>query len=277
MKNVYLLCALICISAFAFAQAKVKAKPKPVPIDMTKYVLVEGGSFSLGSATGIEAHEKPEHQASVKSFYLAKYDVTFADYDRYCDSVKITKPGDMGWGRGKRPVIIVSWLDAVTYCNWLSRQDRLQPCYVINGTNVIWIDTAKGYRLPTEAEWEYAARGGNKSKKTIYAGAEQPDAVAWYAGNSGQQTLPVGQRSPNELGLYDMSGNVWQWVWDVYDGTYYQRSPAEDPTGPAEGPYRVMRGGAWYNNSSYITVSSRQYHTPDFRQNSVGFRVLRNK
>ena len=244
---------------------------------MTKFALVDGGSFAMGSATGIEAHEKPEHQVELKSYYIAKTEVTFDDYDRYCDSTKQAKPTDINWGRGKRPVVIVSWLDAVAYCNWLSKQEKLQPCYVINGTDIKWLDTANGYRLPTEAEWEYAARGGNKSHKTLYAGAEKPDDVAWYNANSNQQTQPIAQKTTNELGLYDMNGNVWEWVWDIYDGDYYQRSPVADPRGPAAGTYRTMRGGAWYNNVSYITVSSRQYHNPDFRQNSVGFRIARNK
>ena len=277
MKNAYFLFVLIFLSATAFSQPKKPIRPRVAPIDLNRFALVEGGSFTMGSATGIEPHEKPEHNVSVRDFYIAKYDVTFDEYDRYCDSTKLPKAGDMDWGRGRRPVIIVSWLDAVTYCNWLSKQEKLQPCYVINGNNVAWLDTANGYRLPTEAEWEYAARGGTKSKKTIYAGAEKPNDVAWYALNSQQRTQPVGKKGPNELALYDMNGNVWQWVWDVYDGGYYQKSPADNPTGPAAGYYRTMRGGAWYNNQNYVTVSSRQYHTPDFRQNSVGFRIARNK
>lgn len=278
MKNAYFLIVLICLSVTAFSQSKPKPiKPRAAPIDLNRFALVEGGSFTMGSATGIEPHEKPEHPVTVRDFYIAKYDVTYEDYDRYCDSTKLTKPGDMDWGRGRRPVIAVAWLDAVAYCNWLSKQEKLKPCYVINGNDVKWIDTANGYRLPTEAEWEFAARGGNKSKKTLYAGAEKPDDVAWYAMNSQQRTQPVGKKGPNELALYDMNGNVWQWVWDVYDGNYYQKSPADNPAGPAMGDYRTMRGGAWYNNQNYVTVSSRQYHTPDFRQNSVGFRIARNK
>ena len=278
MKNIFFLTVLICFSISTFAQTKVKSpKLKPVPIDLTRFALVEGGTYSMGSATGVEAHEKPEHQVAVRTLYFGKYEVTFDDYDRYCDSVKLSKPTDMGWGRGKRPVIIVSWFDAISYCNWLSKQHRLQPCYQINGIDVKRIDTANGYRLPTEAEWEYAARGGVNSKKTIYAGAEKPDDVSWYNANSAQQTQPTATKSPNELGLYDMNGNVWEWVWDIYDGDYYQKSPVDNPTGPVNGPYRIMRGGAWYNNVNYITVSSRQYHTPDFKQNSVGFRIVRNK
>jgi formylglycine-generating enzyme required for sulfatase activity len=278
MKNLLILSALICFCCIADAQtgAKNNQKKSP-PVDLTRFSLVDGGTFTMGSAKGIEPHEKPEHQVSLKSFYISKYEVTFDDFDRYTDSAKMPRTGDMSWGRGKRPAIIVSWLDAVAYCNWLSKQEKLQPCYAISGRDIKWLDTASGYRLPTEAEWEYAARGGDKSKKTIYAGADKPDDAVWYNANSGNKTQPVGQKSPNELGLYDMNGNVWEWVWDVYDATYYQKSPASDPTGPAMGDYRVMRGGAWYNNVNYVTVYSRQYHTPDFRQNSVGFRIARNK
>jgi len=278
MKYAYFLSILILFSASAIAQTKPKpVKPKPVPIDLTRFVLVDGGSFSMGSATGVEAHEKPEHPVSVKSFYLAKYEVTFDDYDRYCDSNKLAKPADADWGRGKRPAILVSWLDAVNYCNWLSKQEKLQPCYIVNGADAQWLDTANGYRLATEAEWEYAARGGGKESKTIYAGAEKPDDVAWYNTNSEKKTHPVGEKKANELGLYDMNGNVWEWVWDYYDGSYYQHSPAENPAGPSSGQYRVMRGGAWYNNASYCTVTSRQDNPSGFKQNSVGFRIARNK
>jgi sulfatase modifying factor 1 len=278
MKNTCVIILIFCLVTAAYSRSKGKpVKAEPVPVDLTKFVLVTGGPYSMGSGTGIEPHEKPEHQVSVSSFYLGKYDVTFEDYDRYCDSMKLMKPGDMGWGRSFRPVIMVSWIDAISYCNWLSKKDHLVPCYMVNGNNIKWIDTSSGYRLPTEAEWEYAARGGNNSKRTVYAGAEKPGDVAWYTANSDQKTQPVGQKAPNELGLYDMDGDVWQWVWDIYDGSYYQYSPSENPKGPTEGLYRVMRGGAWYNNASYITVSSRQNNTPDFRQNSVGIRLVRNQ
>lgn len=274
MIRLYILAIVALISYSVSAQTKSKAKP--IPIDLNRFVLVDGGSFSMGSATGIEPHEKPEHPVSVHSFYIAKNELTIEDYDRYCDSNKLPKVGDDGWGRDKRPAIYVSWLDAINYCNWLSRQDHLQPCYVINGTDVKWLDTAGGYRLPTEAEWEYAARGGAKSKHTLYAGAEKADDAVWYKENT-KTTQPVGTKKSNELGLYDMNGNVWEWVWDWYDGGYYLHSPTEDPKGPTTGNYRVMRGGAWYNNINYVTVSSRQNAAQGFRQNSVGFRIVRNK
>jgi formylglycine-generating enzyme required for sulfatase activity len=171
---------------------------------------------------------------------------------------------------------MVSWLDAVAYCNWLSEKEKLSKCYVINGESVMYLDTAKGYRLPTEAEWEYAARGGSKSHDYNYAGSADINAVGWYKDNSpGGGSKSVGQKTPNELGLFDMTGNLWEWCWDVYDGGYYGISPSDNPKGPESGPYRVMRGGAWYNEANYARVYTRQDHYPGFRQNSVGFRVAR--
>ncbi|MCW3125075.1 MAG: Sulphatase-modifying factor protein [Bacteroidetes bacterium] len=273
MKKISVLAAVVCIALAANAQSKKKTPPA----DPARFVNVEGGSFMMGTATGVEPVEKPEHKVQLKDFYLAKYELTFDEYDRFCDSTGRKRPDDMKWGRGKRPAMIVSWLDAVAYCNWLSKQDKLQPCYVIGDKDAKWLDTANGYRLPTEAEWEYAARGGKKSKGTHYAGADKPDNVAWYKANSQDKTQPVGQKQANEIGLYDMNGNVWEWVWDIYDGNYYQHSPEQDPKGPEAGPYKVTRGGAWYNKPEYTAVTTRQNNTPDFRQNSVGFRIARNK
>jgi formylglycine-generating enzyme required for sulfatase activity len=267
---------LLMLGCTAIAQNK-SGQLKPKPIDLNRFVLVEGGNFTMGSAIGVEPHEKPEHPVNVQSFYIGKYEVTFEEYDRYCDSNKLPKPNDNGWGRGRQPAIYVSWLDAVNYCNWLSRQDHLQPCYIVSGSDVKWLDTANGYRLATEAEWEYAARGGDKSKHTLYAGAEKADDAVWYKDNSSSKAQATGQKKANELGLYDMNGNVWEWVWDWYDGGYYMHSPTDAPKGPTTGNYRVMRGGAWYNNVSYVTVATRQNAGQGFKQNSVGFRIARNK
>jgi formylglycine-generating enzyme required for sulfatase activity len=273
MKKLSLIAALVCIVLAADAQ---KARKSPL-IDLNKFALVEGGSYTMGTNKGKEPVEGPEHNVQVKDFYIAKYELTFDEFDRFCDSTKRKLTDDMKWGRGKRPAMILSWLDAVTYCNWLSKQEKLQPCYVINDKDVKWLDTANGYRLPTEAEWEYAARGGRKSKGTHVAGSDKLEDVAWYNSNSDQKTQPVGQKQANEIGVYDMNGNVWEWVWDIYDGNYYKTSPSDNPKGPAEGPYRVTRGGAWYNKPEYVAITTRQNNTPDFKQNSVGFRIARNK
>jgi len=180
-----------------------------------------------------------------------------------------------GMGRGERPVISVSWNDAVAYCNWLSGKEKLSKCYKIDSTGVRYLDTAKGYRLPTEAEWEFAARGGNKSKGTQYAGSTNLNETSWYKINSSIGTMPSAQLKPNELGLYDMTGNVWEWVWDFYSDSYYKVSPVDNPKGPETGAYRVMRGGAFYNFANYTRVYTRQNSYANFMQNSVGFRIAR--
>lgn len=250
--------------------------PKSIAIDTSKFVLVEGGTFRMGNGTPVEPHEAPAHDVTVHSFYAGKTEVTFNDYDKFCKATQRDTVSSRGFGRGKHPVISVSWLDAIAYCNWRSHNEKLSLCYSLDSTGIHYSDTAKGYRLLTEAEWEYAARGGNKSKGTVYAGSEKPDETTWYAVNSNSSTHNTAEIKSNELGLFDMTGNVWEWVWDWYDSSYYLTSPALNPAGPENGSYRVMRGGAFYNNASYCTVYTRQNSYPNFMQNSVGFRIARN-
>ncbi|MCS6935212.1 MAG: formylglycine-generating enzyme family protein [Chitinophagales bacterium] len=277
MKTINLLAALVCIvTVQAQKSGSARPQPKKFVYDTARFVLVEGGTFKMGSDEPVEPHESPAHEVTLKPFIIGKTEVTFEEYDKYLLATRQDTAGKSLWGRGKQPAITVSWLDAVAYCNWLSEREGLSKCYIIKGDKVTWVDTAKGYRLPTEAEWEFAARGGNKSKNTLYAGSKDLNEVAWYKGNSGERTHPVASKKPNELGLYDMNGNVWEWVWDVYDWNYYKYSPADNPRGPDEGPYRVMRGGAFYNDERYVRVSTRQNAYVVFKQNSVGFRVARS-
>ncbi|HEY84898.1 MAG TPA: formylglycine-generating enzyme family protein [Chloroflexi bacterium] len=141
------------------------------------------------------------------------------------------RPDDNGLGRGSRPVFGISSYEAIAFCNWLSEKEGLIPCYTGRKKATRCDFSANGYRLPTEAEWEYAARGGPLSRGCQYAGSDDPDEVAWYDENSGGELHPVGQKKPNELGLYDMSGNMWDWCWDWYDSDYYNSSPEADPGG----------------------------------------------
>ncbi len=156
-----------------------------------------------------------------------------------------------------------------------SGEAGLTPAYSISGTTVSWDDTANGWCLPTEAEWEYAARGGNKSKGYKYSGSNTAGDVAWYSDNSGDKTHPVGGKAPNELGLYDMSGNVWEWCWD-WKGSYSSGSQS-DPRGPASGSYRVARGGGWIISARYLRSADRDYNSPGISNYNLGFRLVRRE
>ncbi len=190
-------------------------------------VFVAKGSFTMGDTWGDGWYdEKPTHKVTFTyDFYIGKYETTFDEYDAFCEAIGRSKPRDRGWGRGQRPVIRVSWWDAIAYCNWLSKKEGLPKAYDSNGNLLdkdgrVTTDPSKvvGYRLPTEAEWEYAARGGNKSKGYKYAGSDNEDEVAWYWQNSGDKyltgdwdddtikenncrTQELGKKAPNELGM----------------------------------------------------------------------------
>ena len=220
-----------------------------------EFVAVKGGTFQMGSNSG-RIDEKPVHSVTVSDFNISKTEVTFEQYDAFCDAIGRDKPDDEGWGRGNRPVIYVDWQDAFDYCEWMSKT------------------TGETYRLPTEAEWEYAARGGNKSKGYRYSGSNGIDAVGWYNDNSGGKTHPVAQKQPNELGLYDMSGNVWEWCSDWYSDSYYRSSPKNDPQGPNSGSSRVLRGGSWYYSGYYCRVAVRFRDNPVSRCFDSGFRLV---
>lgn len=233
------------------------------------YVLVRGGTFQMGSNSGYN-NEKPVHSVTVSSFYISKYEVTQKEYK----SLMGSNPSHASFGIGdNNPVYRVSWYDAVEYCNELSRKEGLTPAYSGSGDDIKFNFNANGYRLPTEAEWEYAARGGNSSLEYTYSGSNSIDSVAWYSGNSGIKTHPVGGKQANELGLYDMSGNVWEWCWDRYES--YSSGSQTDPTGKSSGSYRVIRGGCWGNNVSAFHLANRFDYSPVAQDGRIGFRVVR--
>jgi sulfatase modifying factor 1 len=244
-------------------------------------VLVQPGSFEMGWASG-RADEQPVHRVTItRAFYIGTTMVTFDEYDRFCEDTGRSKADDGGRGRGTLPVINVTWYDAAAYCNWLSEKHGLTPCYSGTGKTIHCDFDANGYRLATEAEWEYAARGGPLSHGYLYAGSDNPDEVAWYAANSGGQIHPVGQKKPNELGLYDLCGNLFEWVWDWYGDDYYAASPAEDPRGPPipaattpRGPERVRRGGSWREDAVNVRITARSFDYASYVGDN-GFRVAR--
>ncbi len=228
-------------------------------------VLVESGSFYMGSDSGNE-NEKPIHKVEItRPFYIGIYEVTFNQYDAFTLDTKIKSADPFNKERGQRPVMGVNWVQAVTYCNWLSEKEGFTSCYVIKGVNTTCNFDVDGYRLPTEAEWEFAASGGNKSRGFIYSGSNIIDDVAWYDKNSNNDFSPIGLKNPNELGLYDMSGNMWEWCWDFWDKDYYKDSPSIDPTGPLTKPKqdtiyfveRSRRSSRWINPEFYLRISNR--------------------
>ena len=215
-------------------------------------VFVEGGTFTMGctSEQGGDCfdNEKPSHQVTVSSFQMGKYEVTQAQWR----AVMGNNPSHFS-GCDNCPVESVSWNDIQDFIRKLNQQ------------------TGKKYRLPTEAEWEFAARGGNKSNGYKYAGGNDIGVVAWYTSNSSSKTHAVGQKQANELGIYDMTGNVWEWCEDWYGD--YSSSAQTNPKGPQNGSGRVVRGGSWRHLAWFCRVSDRGSNLPDYRHSSRGFRL----
>ena len=245
--------------------------------DLGEMVLVDAGNFRMGCEEG-ERDERPVHEVELtKPFYISKYSVTFDQFDEFCIDTDREPPDDRGWGRGDRPVIGLNWYDAAAFCNWASDQAGLDRCYYGEREDLAWDVLSEGYRLPTEAEWEYAARGGQFSRGYIYAGSNDPSDVAWFDDNSGGMTHPVGQKDPNELGLYDMSGNVWEFCWDWYAWNYYIFiTPLDDPLGanPIQHPNRSRRGGCFSSDQYDIRCTRRGYDVP-LRPGDNGLRLAR--
>jgi formylglycine-generating enzyme required for sulfatase activity len=213
-------------------------------------VFVKGGVFQMGGDDG-GSDEKPIHSVIVNDFYIGKYEVTQKEWR----AIMGTNPSHFK-DCDNCPVEQVSWNDVQEYIKKLNAK------------------TGKNYRLPTEAEWEYAARGGNQSKGYTYSGSNTIDNVAWYSSTSDSKAHPVGQKSPNELGIYDMSGNVWEWCSDWYGSDYYKNSSSNNPKGANSGPYRVLRGGAWDHRPANCRIAFRFNGTPAYRNGSIGFRVV---
>jgi formylglycine-generating enzyme required for sulfatase activity len=258
------------------APAALKEK-KPAPAThavsrppMPVLVLVPGGKFPMGSTNGLQ-DEQPVREVSLQDFYLGKTEVTFDEYDRFCEATGRAKPDDEGWGRGNRPVIHVSWLDAAAYCNWLSTAHGLTPVYTFLPDGRTGISrNANGFRLPTEAQWEYAACG---KQDFPYSGSTDLNEVAWYLNNSGNQTHPVAHKAPNALGLYDLTGNVREWCQDWYGP--YPAGATSDPVGAPTSKSRVLRGGHWGRNPEQQRITYRNAAKPDYHDYGTGFRLAR--
>jgi len=245
-------------------------------------IAVKGGTFDMGctdeQGSDCNKDEKPKHTVTVSDFYIGKCPITVAQFRKFVTATNYRTEAERDGGghiwTGSKweikndanwrnpyftqtendPVVLVSWNDAQKYVEWLNQV------------------SSKQYRLPTEAEWEFAARGV-KSKVYKYSGSNTLSNVAWYYEKKGGKTHPVGRKSPNKLGIFDMSGNVWEWCRDWYNRVYYLNSSKKNPTGPESGTRRVVRGGSWNNNAEYCRVSYRDSYHPGGRSNSIGFRL----
>ena len=239
-------------------------------------VKVEGGTFTMGATaeqgSDYDSDELPTHQVTLSDYYIGKYEVTQqlweyvmsysgtcadgSSMSAYASDVWLGSDPSSSYGVGDYyPAYYVSYYDIVDI--FLPRLNKI---------------TGRTYRLPTEAEWEFAARGGKQSKGYKYSGSDNIGVVAWYTGNSGGKTHQVGTKEPNELGIYDMSGNVWEWCGDWYGS--YSSSAQTNPTGPSSGSFRVLRGGSWYHSARDCRVSYRDYFNPSRRGSVSGFRVV---
>lgn len=262
------------------------------------FVVIPSGTFKMGSSAGYD-YNKPVHSVIItKDFYMSKYEVTQAEYEKYCSYGENSPSSTYGDGENY-PAYYVRWYDALVYCNNRSIAEGLTPCYSISGSinpsdwgtvpttsNNTWDAVvcdwnANGYRLPTEAEWEYAARAGDNTVSSLtYSGTNDVDKLgdyAWYYRNSSDKTYVVGTKLPNAFGLYDMNGNVWEWCWNWYTSSYnITTEGGSDPTGAISGYERALRGGSYYFLSEYCTVSYRDGEKPYSHLSDIGFRVVRS-
>lgn len=217
------------------------------PSDM---VLVQGGTFDMGSTTDAR-DSKPIHSVTLSNFYIGKFEITQGQWRQLMDLKLASFPNC-----DDCPVESISWFEVQEFITKLN------------------LKTGKTFRLPTEAEWEYAARGGSKSKGFKYSGSNDIETVGWYYDNDDSKTQVKGQKLPNELGLYDMTGNVWEWCQDWYSAYYYGDSQPANPQGPLEGTLKVLRGGGWFSPDKKCTVSYRDGYAPNGRGGHIGFRLV---
>jgi len=252
---------------------------------------VSGGTFIMGNTLDEEQpDELPTHQVKVSPFLITRYETQQIDWQ--CIMGYATIPVATGWEF--KPVTSINWYEALIYCNLRSLAENLTPVYTIKGTTnpdewgpvptyyhsewdaVVCDWNAKGYRLPTEAEWEFAARGGSNGPDYRYSGSNRLCDVGWYLDNCTCCNSTKRNKLANGLGLCDMSGNVWEWCWDRMDCQYYVSSPLIDPHGPDNGIRRGLRGGSWKSAAVYCRVSERNCNVSYYRSNCVGFRIVRN-
>ena len=291
---------LMALLAFTF-WSHLNAAQKPATPEM---IWIKGGDFFLGDSLG-NADERPVHKIKLADFYLAKTEITLAHFAEFVMATGYSTDAEKGngsfvWGssgwsiqegvfwrcdelgalRPKEhysyPVLHVSWMDAAHYCNWMSIQMGLKKVFDFQQDTVFIDPFANGFRLPTEAEWEFAAAEGKYGQKPRFSGGNDLESLAWYSGNAQKRVHAVAQKNANKLGLYDLTGNVWEWCLDHYTVDYHRRSIGErDSFGPLNSHLYVLRGGSWHNNANHCRITNRTSRYADTRDGNIGFRVAR--
>ncbi len=221
-----------------------------VKIGGVEFVYINGGSFMMGSPEREgDRNEHPRHKVTVDGFWISKYEVTQKLFQEIMGENYSRDKGD------DKPAVMVSWKEAEDFCRYFSVKHNVTV------------------RLPYESEWEYACRAGTET--TYYWGDKMDNDYAWYDGNSGRKLHPVGKKKPNAWGLYDMSGNVYEWCMDQYGKDYYSRSPGSNPQGPEHGSRRIVRGGSWIRSTRHLRSAARANYIQTYKNSSLGFRLLR--
>jgi formylglycine-generating enzyme len=272
MKKITLLLVVTTLSIVSLSAFK-------TALQMNRMVRVEGGTYKMGSKDSdktADNDEQKEHDVTIKTFEISKFEVTVWEWKQYTKANKLKMPLKPEWGwQDNYPINGITWDEAIAYCNWLSKKEKLQPVYSKQGPNYVCNFKANGYRLPTEAEWEFAAKGGVKSKGYKFSGGNDANEVAWHKAISKNSPHTVGTKLPNELGIYDMSGNVWEWCWDWYNKDYYKIEKGDNPKGPEMGERRAVRGGSWDSQVNYLRPANRISTQPNKTHEFYGFRVAR--
>jgi len=264
-KAVVIVTCFVLVSMLAATDTGSCQTPRKVKTKLgIEMVLIPAGEFAMGNAQG-RPDEKPVHKVKVASFYIDTHLVTQEQYEM------LMKTNPSRWKNPKNPVEQIRWSDAVRYLNARSQAEGLEPCYDLKTWKCDF--GANGYRLPTEAEWEYACRSGTKTKHFFGDDARKLGVFGWYKENAGSRPRPVGQKLPNPWGLYDIYGNVAEWCNDHYQLDYYKSSASVNPRGPASGKTRVLRGGSWDSPASQCTNSYRDKNNPGYADVCFGYDV----
>ncbi len=262
------------VAIFEAAEVEEPAEPEGPQVVRPGWVALPGGTFLMGSPEDEEGRfdrEGPAHEVRLSPFEIMQYPVTRQAYAE----VMGKDPGSPAGEADRRPVNNVSWLDAVEFCNRLSVEEGLAECYRIRDEEVSWDRSAGGYRLPTEAEWEYACRAGTRTRWSFGDDEADLGRHAWYGANSGNEAHPVGEKEANPWHIHDLHGNVYEWCWDWFEEPYPE-DPQQDPTGPDDGSFRVLRGGAFFNSSRFLRSAGRGRVRPGIRGREFGFRCVRS-